>query len=240
VSQGSVRRSVEAIPNLGFEAVRIVLVDDHPMIRRMVRLACQERPGLEVVGEASSGPEAIELCRRLNPDMVVLDLVLPHMHGFEVIRRLREEGSRARILVLTGSDEWGALLESVRLGVNGFIEKTADPDEIADAIHLVAVGTSAFGPAQERAAKLQLLEKARRARRRGEVAAMLTPRERQILGLIAKAMTTRQMATRLKISQFTVEAHIANLYSKLGVRGRVEAAQRANELGLVEEGLILE
>jgi DNA-binding NarL/FixJ family response regulator len=226
------RKATNARPESVPRAVRIVIVDDHPMIKRMLRLAIEERPGLQVVGEASDGAEGLELCRSFDPDMVVLDLALPVMHGFDVVRRLRQEGSGARILILTGSDESGAVLESVRLGVHGYIEKTLPPEEIARAVETVAGGVRAYGPHEQRMARVQLLEKARAARRAAEAAASLTPRERQVLGLIATGSTNRQMASRLRISEFTVEAHIANVYAKLGVRGRVEAAQRATELGL--------
>jgi DNA-binding NarL/FixJ family response regulator len=218
----------EAVPR----AVRVVIIDDHPMIRAMLRLSIEERPGLEVVGESTDGAEGLELCRALDPDVVVLDLALPRMHGFDVVRTLRQEGSGARILILTGSDESGAILESVRLGVDGYIEKSLPPEEIASAVETVAGGVRAYGPHEQRMARIQLLEKARGARRTAEAAAALTPRERQVLGLIATGSTNRQLASRLGISEFTVEAHIANVYAKLGVRGRVEAAQRATELGL--------
>src|SRR6266540_190566 len=95
---------------------RLLIVDDHPMVRDMIRLGCEDKPGLQVVGEASSGREALEACRADRPDVVVLDLILPGMDGFEVIRRLRRDGSKAKILVLTNRDDRDAIFESFRLG----------------------------------------------------------------------------------------------------------------------------
>jgi DNA-binding NarL/FixJ family response regulator len=214
--------------------IRVLLVDDHPMVRDMIRLGFMDRPALEVVGEAASGREALEASRVSDPDVVVLDLALPGMDGFEVIRRLRADGSRARVLVLTNRDDREAVFESLRLGVDGFIEKTAPLDEIIGAIESIGHGRQVFRKEHERLAHDQLAEMARRARKSAKAASSLTKRERQVLELIAEGLTTRQMASRLRLSERTVETHIANLYDKLEVKTRVQAVHRAAGLGLVD------
>jgi DNA-binding NarL/FixJ family response regulator len=215
---------------------RVLIVDDHPMVRDMIRLACRDKPNLEVVGEAASGPEALEACRISEPDVVVLDLILPVLDGFEVVRQLRKNGSRAKILILTNRDDQNAIFESFRLGADGFLEKTAPLDEIVSTIEAVAGGHQAFQKEHEVMAHRHLAEMARRARMAAKAASALTKRERQVLDLITEGLTTRQMASRLSLSERTVETHIANLYGKLEVKTRVQAIHRAAGLGLVDLG----
>lgn len=213
---------------------RVLIVDDHPMVRDMIRLGFADRPALEVIAEASTGREALEFCRLDDPDVVVLDLILPGMDGFEVIRQLRDGGSKARILILTNRDDRDAIFESFRLGVDGFLEKTAPLDEIIGAIEGIGQGQHVFRKEHERMAHLHLAEMAQKGRRAAKAASALTRREREILELIAEGLTTRQMASRLKVSERTVETHIANLYGKLDVNSRVQAIHRAAGLGLVD------
>jgi DNA-binding NarL/FixJ family response regulator len=213
---------------------RILIVDDHPMVRDMVRLGCEDDPSLEVVGEAGTGRDALVACRNLEPDVMVLDLLLPGMTGFEVIERLRREGSKIRVLVLTNRDDRDAIFESFRMGVDGFLEKTAPLKEIVRAIATVGKGGQVFRAEHERLAHRHLADMARKARRAASAALSLTKRERQVLDLITEGLTTRQMASRLMLSERTVETHIANLYDKLDVRTRVQAVHRAAGLGLVD------
>jgi len=211
----------------------VVVVDDHPLVRGMLRMACEER-GLLVVAEAGDGVEAIDACLRLDPDVVVLDLILPRMSGFEVARRLRQEGSAARILILTGSDEPRSMLEAFRLGVSGYLEKTAPLEEIAAAVEAVASGASVFDPEHERRAREQLRELARAASTLARVSARLSPRVREVLELMAEGLTNRQIAFRLGISPSTVQGYVAGLYRDLDARGRVQAIRRAYAMGLLE------
>jgi RNA polymerase sigma factor (sigma-70 family) len=211
-----------------------LIVDDHPVVRAMVRMACDDRNGLSVVGEAGDGNAAIELAAILRPDVIVLDLILPGMSGLEVVERLALDDTIAHTLVLTGSDEKTAVFEALRLGVSGYVEKTASVEEIADAIEAVARGQLVFSRELERRAQVQLGEFARSARETARALAQLTPRERQVLALVAEGLSTRQIANRLGLSSRTVESHIGNLYQKLDVRTRVQALYRAAGLGLID------
>lgn len=214
--------------------VRVLVVDDHPIVRTMVRIACDQRDGLAVVGEAADGNEALELAASLRPDVIVLDLILPRMSGLEVAGRLALDDSTARILVLTATDDKTAVFEALRLGVSGYVEKTASVDEIADAIQAVARGELVFSKELERQAQVQLGEFAKRARETARALARLTPREREVLALLAEGLSTRQIAKRLGLSARTVESHIGNIYEKLDARTRVQALYRAAGLGLVD------
>jgi two-component system response regulator NreC len=215
------------------QPARLVVADDHPMVRYMLRLAMAGRSGIEIVGEAADGPETLDACTRLRPDVLVLDLVLPGLHGFEVVRRLRQEKPGIKILVLTGSDERDAELEAIRLGVDGFVEKSSSAEEIAAAIEAVAAGTTAVASVRHPNQATSSMRSTRKSNKGADDARRLTPREREVLRLIAEGMTSREMAARLEVSLSTIESHIANVYVKFGIRNRVEAAHQALALGIV-------
>jgi DNA-binding NarL/FixJ family response regulator len=218
----------------GSNPIRIVVADDHTMLRRIVEIACEERETLELVGEAADGPEAVEAVLKHHPDVLVLDLALPHFDGFEVARRLREATTSTRILILTARDDAKAVFDSMRAEVHGFLDKTSDMDEIADAIEKIASGGRVFTAQQEQGALDHLGTFLRSTRESSRVTGTLTERETQVLSLIGEGLTTRQMASRLQVSQRTVESHIEKLYRKLGVNSRVQAVARAAELGVIE------
>lgn len=211
---------------------RLLIADDHPMVRYVLRLAMAGRPAIEIVGETADGRQTLDACTTLRPDVLVLDLGLPGLHGFEVVRRLRREKPRIKILVLTGSDERDARLEAVRLGVDRYFEKNSPLEEIADAIEAVATGTRAVAPGCDQKDSTFSNGFTRR-NQQAEKARELTPRERQVLQLIAQGMTSREMAACLGVSLSTIESHVANVYAKFGIRTRVEAAQQALALGIV-------
>jgi DNA-binding NarL/FixJ family response regulator len=168
---------------------------------------------------------------------VVLDLALPgETQGLDVARRIREEGLPIKILVLTGRTDDQTLFESIRAGVDGYLEKTAGVRFIADALERVARGERVFTGEQERSALTELGRLARQSRDASGMRAVLTSREIEILEHVGLGLTVKQVATRLRLSPRTVEAHLAKLYRKLGVRNRVQALSRASSLGLVEIG----
>ena len=226
--------SAETDPGVA-QAARVLVVEDHPVLRGVVRLACEHTPGLELAGEVEDGRQALDAVGRLHPDVVVLDLSLPgELQGLDVARRIRADGEGARILILTGRNDERTVFESIRAGADGFLEKTAGVRFIADALLRVAAGERVFTPEQERIAVEELGRLARQAREVSGVRATLTDREIEILELLALGFTVKQVATRLLLSPRTVETHVAKLYRKLGARNRVQAVSRAASLGLIE------
>jgi DNA-binding NarL/FixJ family response regulator len=218
------------------QPISVVVADDYPAIREIVRLACETRPNIEVIGEAGEGNQALQLCLDLEPDVVLLDIMMPGLNGLEVARRLREQGTRTRILVLSVRDDQEALFEAMRLGVDGYLDKTIPEERIVSSIEAVAAGGAVFSGDQERRAFTQLGNLIRRAQEQASAQVELTQREREVLTLISQGLTTHQMASRMKVSNRTIESHISKLYRKLNVRTRVQAVVRAAALGLLDLG----
>jgi DNA-binding NarL/FixJ family response regulator len=216
------------------DRVRVLVVDGHPVLRGVIRMACDSTADLEVVGEAEDVAGALEGCAREAPDVLVLDLDLPDGDGLEVIRTVRAQGSTVKVLVLTDRTHGAAVLESLRLGVQGYVDKATGIRTIGTAIRKIGRGERSIDPALEQAAVMALGRFAKRAREASEAAAALTPREHEVLRMISSGLTMRQIATRLNISPRTVETHVAKVYRKLGVRTRVQAVARAASLGLID------
>lgn len=214
---------------------RVLVVEDHAVIRGVIKLACDHASGLQVVAEVDTGEGALERFRALLPDVVVLDLSLPgELQGLDVARRLRATGRPVRILVLTGRSDDRTVFESIRAGVDGYLEKTAGVRFIAEALQRVARGERVFTAAQERGALAELGRLARQTREATDAVRSVTARELEILEYVGLGLTVKQVATRLGLSPRTVETHLGKLYRKLGVRNRVQAVSRAASLGLIE------
>lgn len=216
--------------------LRVLVVDDHPMLRRVVVDACADNDRIEIVGEAADGESALAEAERLKPDVLVLDIVLPRLEGLEVARRLRTRGNAPRILILTGRDDADVLFEAMRAGVDGFLDKTADAEEIAEAISGLGEGRRLFTPEQEAKALIKLGDLVIRARESQAISGELTTRELQVLNLISEGLTNTQMGRRLGLSARTIESHVARSYKKLGVKTRTEALAKARRLGLLVRG----
>jgi DNA-binding NarL/FixJ family response regulator len=214
--------------------VRVLVVDGHPVLRGVVRMACASTADLEVVAEAADVASALASAAEHEPDVVVLDLELADGDGTEVIRGLQTRGSRTRVLVMTDRTHGAAVLECLRLGVHGYVDKSTGIRTIGTAIRRIARDERVVDRELEQAAVMELGRFARQAREGSEVAASLTRRELEILELISAGHTMRQIATRLGISPRTVETHVAKLYRKLAVRTRVQAVARAASLGLID------
>lgn len=216
--------------------VRVLVVDPHPVLRGVIRAACSSTDDLIVVAEAADVAGAVEACTQHAPDVLVLDLDLPDGDGTSVIRAVHALDQSARVLILTDRSQGAAVLECLRLGVQGYVDKATGIRTIATAIRKIARGERVIDHELEQSAVMELGRFARRARLGSEMAASLTPRELQILELVSGGLTMRQIATRLGISPRTVESHVAKLYRKLGVRSRVQAVARAAALGLIDLG----
>jgi len=214
--------------------VRVAVVDEHPVIRGVVRIACEGSARLELVGEGEDGAAARALVDSRDPDVLVLDLDLPDEDGVETIRAIRGAGFGGRIVVLTGRTSGASVLAAVRAGIDGYLEKASSLRSIGSSILRVSMGERLIDPELEQAAAVELGRFARTVRQSSEVAGSLTPRELEVLRFIGQGLTMTSMAKRLGISPRTVESHVAKLYRKLGVRSRVQVVARAVSLGLIE------
>jgi DNA-binding NarL/FixJ family response regulator len=208
------------------ERIRVVIVDDHPALRDGVR-ADLERSGVAtVVGEAADGEEAIDVVRENAPDVVVMDLDLPTVRGVEAIRAIVQGSPGAKILVLSVSDAEGDVLEAVKMGAAGYLLKTSTAEQLVDGVRRVHDGDAVFTPAL---AGLVLSEFRRSAQ---PEESGLTPRENEILRLVAKGYTYGEIAEQLFISRRTVQNHVRNILTKLQLRKRYELMRYAIRRGL--------
>jgi DNA-binding NarL/FixJ family response regulator len=216
----------------GTIAAKLVVADAHPIVRRAVRMSCEALVGLDVVAEVDNVGAMLAACEELTPAMAVLDIGLPD--GIEAIRELNARHLVDVVVVLTDRTDGPAVIEALRLGVEGYLVKSSALPTVGRQIRRVLDGERVISPEVEQIAVSELGKFARMAREGSEVRASLTPREHEVLVMISRGLTMRQMASRLGISPRTVETHVAKLYRKLDVRTRVQAVSRAVSLGLVE------
>ena len=204
--------------------VRVLVCDDHPIVRSGLRGVIGAQPDMEVVGDAANGVEAVALAHQLGPDVVLMDLRMPKMGGAEAIKEIKARRPGVGVLVLTTYDTDADVLRAVEEGATGFLLKDAPPEELLRAIRAVAQGKSPFAP--EVAARLV------RRMRRGEEGA-LSPREVEILGLVAEGTSNREIAKALWISEATVKGHMKSVFDKLGAPDRTAAVTAALRRGII-------
>ncbi len=218
--------------------VRVFLVDDHELVRRGVADLLEADGGIEVVGEAGDGAEAVALARRLVPDVVLMDVRMPVMDGIEATRRIRaaagDEGP-PRVLVLTTFDLDEYVFDALRAGASGFLLKDAPRQKLVEAVEIVAAGQALLAPS---VTSRLIAEFSRAGTRRAAGAderavAALTARERQTLELMARGLTNSEIAAELFVGEATVKTHVGNVLMKLGLRDRVQAVIFAYEHGIV-------
>jgi len=210
--------------------IRILIADDHAIVRSGLRALLQADPELEVVGEAKDGVETLHLAATLHPDTVLLDVTMPPDNGIETAKRLKEKHPQIVVLILTMHEDESLLHEALRAGAAGYVIKRAEEAEILRAIHATSQGDIYVHPAMTRALLHQAVTT---EHRRGAPAIALTPRELDVLRLLARGNTNRQIAGLLGLSMRTVENHRANLMGKLGLASRVELVNYAEEQGLL-------
>jgi NarL family two-component system response regulator LiaR len=205
--------------------IRVLITDDHKVVRRGLRGFLDMDPELEVVGEASNGEEAMDMARRLEPDVVLMDLLMPVMDGIEATRRIRHELPEVEVLALTSVLEDASVTGAIKAGAIGYLLKTTDADELCEAIRAAATGQVRLAP--EAAARLM------REVRAPDSLEALTERETEVLGLLAHGKANKQIARELFIDEQTVKTHVHHILSKFGVSSRTQAALYAARIGLV-------
>ncbi len=211
--------------------IRVLIADDHAIVRTGLRALITSESSLELVGEATGGYEAIEMVNTTHPDVLLLDLSMPDLDGIAVIRKLKPQAPDLRILILTIHEDEALLREALRSGASGYVLKRAAEAELISAIRIVMRGDLYVDPALLRSLLIETERTAASERRPVET---LTPRETEVLKLIAQGYINRQIAEELCISVRTAEGHRANLSEKLGLRSRVELVRYARKHGLIE------
>jgi two-component system, NarL family, response regulator NreC len=211
---------------------RILIADDHAIVRAGLRTLLTADATMELVGEATGGYEALDLAQDTRPDILLLDLSMPDLDGISVTREIRRRLPEARVLILTVHEEQALLREALRAGASGYILKQAAEGELLSAIHVLMRGDMYVDPAMMRDLLHDTVERAPPPA--AGAGGPLTPRETEILKYIVGGYTNRQIGAELSISVRTVEGHRANLSSKLGIQSRVEFVRYAREHGLVE------
>jgi DNA-binding NarL/FixJ family response regulator len=216
--------------------IRVLIADDQALVRGGFKLILESQSDIEVVGEAADGREAVELARSLAPDVVLMDVRMPEMDGIEATRRLGLLSSPPHVLVLTTFDLDEYVYAAMKAGAAGFLLKDVRPEQLADAVRTAAAGEALLAPAITR----RLVEEFVRRPPPGQAAPAelgdLTERELEVLRLIARGRSNGEVAKDLFLSEATVKTHVTHIFTKLGLRDRVQAVVLAYETGLVQPG----
>jgi DNA-binding NarL/FixJ family response regulator len=223
-------------PNESPEPVRVLLADDQRLVRESLATLLGLLGGIELVATASDGEEALALTGRHRPDVVLMDLRMPRMDGIEATRRLREDQPDVRVIALTTYADDESVLGALRAGARGYLTKDASSDDIHTAILTVAAGAAALDPAVQSHVVAALSADARRsaaiAPETQTLPDDLTPREAEVLALIAEGLTNSEIAERLFVSPTTIKSHINHLFAKAGLRDRTQAVNYAYRMGI--------
>jgi two-component system, NarL family, response regulator LiaR len=207
------------------EPIRVLVADDHAVLREGLRSFLELQDGIEIVGDASDGAEAVELAERLRPAVVLMDLVMPKLDGVEAMRALNERVPGTRVIILTSYIDDDRLLPAIRAGAAGYLLKNAEPQELARAIRTAAAGEALIDPS----VAARLVERLAQDEQRDDYES-LTAREREVLELIGRGFSNKRIALELGIAEKTVKTHVSNLLGKLGVADRTQAALYASRL----------
>ena len=210
--------------------IRILIVDDHPLMREALQAAISAEPGMQAVGEAGSGREAVAQTRQLNPDLIMMDLLMPEMDGVDATKVILAENPQAKILTFTSMSEETKVLAAIQAGALGFVTKDAPRKELMDAIRMVATGEPCLPPE----IALKLFQGVRRQNTHplvpylDDMAESLTPRQEEVLRLLGRGYSDTQIAQSLHLSEATVRSHITNILNRLGLERRAQAIAYAS------------
>jgi DNA-binding NarL/FixJ family response regulator len=221
------------VPDHG-ESIRVLIADDHAVFRRGLEEVFATEPDIEVVGEATDGVQVVERVGQLNPDVVLMDVKMPGGGGIEATRQIRSQYPNVKIVMLTGSEDEDDLFAAVRAGANGYVLKEVSIEEIANAVRAVARGLSPIAPALTPKLLSEFNSLSRRVAEQQGIAPRLSPREIEVLRLVAKGMSNKEIAAELIIAENTVKNHVRNILDKLGLRTRMEAGMYAVREKLVD------
>jgi DNA-binding NarL/FixJ family response regulator len=215
--------------------IGILLVDDQELVRTGFRVVLEAEPDLEILGEAADGFAAVEAAQTSRPDVVLMDIRMPNLDGIEATRRIASTEGSPRVLILTTFDLDDYVYEALRAGASGFLLKDARADELCDAVRTVAAGDALLSPAITR----KLIESYTRRPRptaAPETLGELTPRELEVLRLVARGMSNSDIARQLVVGDATIKTHVARIFSKLDLHDRAQAVVLAYESGLIQPG----
>jgi len=210
---------------------KVVIIEDQTAVREMLELVLEDKKDFSIAGSTGDGYEGLELCKEEQPDLVILDIMLPGLHGVELLRRLQKICPDARVIVFSGHQNTALVQETVRAGAHGFVEKVASLTELKKGIKTVVEGGTYFGP-EVAALMREAVINPNKAMYGLDV---LTAREREVLKLITESYSTRQIGVKLGISAKTADNHRTNLMRKLGIHDVVSLTRYAMQLGIVEE-----
>jgi len=216
--------------------VKVLIADDQSLVRSGFRMVLESADDLEVVGEAANGHQAISSARRLRPDVVLMDVRMPELDGIDATRRITEDSDQsARVLILTTFDLDEYIYDALGAGASGFLLKDVPAEQLIDGIRVVAAGEALLAPSVTRRL-IRDFSRARPAREEPAGLDELTPREREVLELVARGLSNAEIAETLVVGETTVKTHVARVLMKLGLRDRVQAVVLAYESGIVSPG----
>jgi len=210
------------------EMIRVLIADDHPIVREGLRTLIASEPGIELVGEATDGAEAVALARALRPDVILMDLIMPVKDGLAAINEIKAGDPEVSILVLTSFSEQDKVFPAIRAGALGYLLKDTAPDQLLQAIYDVHRGEPSLHPS----VALQLIREINQPSELSPAPDPLSPRELQVLKLLAQGLTNQEIADRLVISEWTVRTHVRNILGKLHLANRMQAALYALREGI--------
>jgi NarL family two-component system response regulator LiaR len=205
--------------------IRVLIVDDHTVVRQGLRLLMEAQEDIEVVGEAAGGTEAVIAAKESKPDVILLDLIMPGMSGLDVLRELQKQSAAGRVLVLTSSLDDHIIRQAIQAGAQGYLLKTSRSSDMLDAIRQTAQGISSLDPVVTRVLQQHLTG--------NDPLDLLTPREREVFDLLAHGMSNPQIAEKLVVSEATVRTHVTSVLDKLRLRDRTQVMVFALKRGLV-------